>query len=167
MNELFARVLVAYDGSTDSKKALNKAEGIAKQNDAKLIVAYVQDQSPAAPISDQHTIPHGTSMLNQTTNYTTSMPASDSSEQQQVDIMDQQADEILDEAKLKLSNEIDTDYEILLGPPAREIVKFAKDQDVDLVILGNRGLSGLKKIVMGSVSNKVTNDSHCPVLVIK
>ncbi|GAA0453703.1 universal stress protein [Alkalibacillus silvisoli] len=164
---LFNKVLVAYDGSTDSVKALEKAQGNVKQNDAKLKVVYVQDINPSAPISDNHTIPHGTSMMYQTTNYTTSVPLSNSAEQEQAEVMDHQADEILGHARMKLSNAIDADYETLAGPAARELTQFAEDEDVDLIILGNRGLSGLKKLVMGSVSNKVTNDAKCPVLVIK
>ena len=55
---------------------------------------------------------------------------------------------------------------VKVGPPARTIVKFAEDKDVDLIVLGSRGLGDLEGYLLGSVSHKVTSLADCPVMVI-
>jgi len=52
------------------------------------------------------------------------------------------------------------------GPPARSIVAFAREHDVDLIVLGSRGLGSIEGYLLGSVSHKVTGLAECPVLVV-
>ena len=52
------------------------------------------------------------------------------------------------------------------GGPARMIVKFSEDHDVDLIIMGSRGMSDSTRYLLGSVSHKVTSLAQCPVMVI-
>jgi nucleotide-binding universal stress UspA family protein len=52
------------------------------------------------------------------------------------------------------------------GPPARTIVKFAREKDIDLIVLGCRGLGDVEGYLLGSVSHKVTSLSPCPTLVV-
>ena len=47
------------------------------------------------------------------------------------------------------------------------IVQAASSNDIDLIILGNRGLSGFKKLLIGSVSSAVVSHAHCSVLVVR
>lgn len=56
---------------------------------------------------------------------------------------------------------------ILHGSPGPEIVKFANEGDVDLIVIGSRGLNSLQEMVLGSVSHKVIKRVKCPVLVVK
>ena len=48
-----------------------------------------------------------------------------------------------------------------------EIIEFAEREKVDLIIMGTRGRTGFKKILLGSVASGVVTYSHCPVLVIR
>ena len=57
--------------------------------------------------------------------------------------------------------------ELIIGNPQDEICKFAKDHSYDLIIIGSRGLSGIKSYIMGSVSNRVSKHAHCPVLIYR
>ena len=57
--------------------------------------------------------------------------------------------------------------EISQGDPAAEIVRLAKIYGVDLIILGSRGLTGLKRILQKSVSAEVLEEAPCAVLVLK
>ncbi|MFB5627076.1 MAG: universal stress protein [Nitrosarchaeum sp.] len=50
---------------------------------------------------------------------------------------------------------------------ASGIIRFANENDVDLIIIGSHGRSGLKRIILGSVAAKVIKDSNCPVMIIK
>jgi nucleotide-binding universal stress UspA family protein len=53
------------------------------------------------------------------------------------------------------------------GDPAEEIVATAKDFDTDLVVVGARGLGGVARVLLGSVSEKVLHHARCPVLIVK
>lgn len=56
---------------------------------------------------------------------------------------------------------------VLRGNPGPEIVKYANEQSVDLVVIGSRGLNSLQEMVLGSVSHKVMKRVNCPALVVK
>lgn len=56
---------------------------------------------------------------------------------------------------------------ILHGTPGPEIVKYANENNVDLVVIGSRGLNSLQEMVLGSVSHKVMKRVQCPALIVK
>lgn len=60
-----------------------------------------------------------------------------------------------------------SEVEIVTGDPAEEIIRLANIYQVDLIVIGNRGLTGLKRILEGSVSSQVVSEAHCSVLVVK
>jgi nucleotide-binding universal stress UspA family protein len=53
------------------------------------------------------------------------------------------------------------------GNPDHEIVKLAEELDAGLIMLGSRGLGGVKRALLGSVSDSVVRHAHCPVLVVR
>ncbi len=53
------------------------------------------------------------------------------------------------------------------GRPDREILALADDLDADMIVVGSRGLGGLRRALMGSVSTAVVRHAHCPVLVVR
>jgi nucleotide-binding universal stress UspA family protein len=69
-------------------------------------------------------------------------------------------------------NGVEVDARVLLVPTTQSstagaIVTYAEENDVDVIVVGTRGRSGLKKVLLGSVASGVVTYSHCPVLVIK
>jgi len=56
---------------------------------------------------------------------------------------------------------------LLIGKPGDVIISEASEGGFNLIIIGNRGLGGLKELVLGSVSHQVVNESNIPVLVVK
>lgn len=58
-----------------------------------------------------------------------------------------------------------TDYRV--GDPASEIIEYAKEKRVNLIVMGNRGMGIVSRTLLGSVSNKVINNSPISVLVVK
>ena len=67
---------------------------------------------------------------------------------------------------LKLEG-IQGNFEILDGSPADALCEFADQHQVDMIVVGSSGHSGFKKFFVGSVSEKVTKNAHCPVLIVK
>jgi nucleotide-binding universal stress UspA family protein len=56
---------------------------------------------------------------------------------------------------------------VTVGPPFREIVRYAREQRVDLIVMGTQGLSGLDHLIMGSTAERVVRTASCPVLSIR
>lgn len=56
---------------------------------------------------------------------------------------------------------------LLEGDPAAEIVRYAADTGFDVIVLGTHGRTGVQRLVMGSVAERVTRDAPCSVLVVK
>jgi len=57
--------------------------------------------------------------------------------------------------------------EVLDGEPAEEIVRFSRERDCDLLVIGTHGRTGVKRLVLGSVAEKVVRTAACPVLVAR
>lgn len=172
----FKNILVAFDGSSDSKRALKTAETLALDNRAKLTVVYVHDKSLdrvanyESPVTDDlhahQAEPYiGTGTI--PTHTEINAGAENLPPQKQAIVHDNEPDIILSNARIQLESDIDVKLETLIGHAANVINDYAKDHAIDLIVIGNRGLSGIKKLVMGSVSQKVTNDAECAVLVVK
>lgn len=58
-------------------------------------------------------------------------------------------------------------YTVEFGPPVDQIVKYAKENDIDLIVMGTHGRTGLRRVLMGSVAEGVVRNAECPVLAIK
>jgi nucleotide-binding universal stress UspA family protein len=62
---------------------------------------------------------------------------------------------------------ISVQHILLEGDPATEIVRYAADAGMDLVVMGTHGRTGLERLLMGSVAEKVMREAPCSVLVVK
>lgn len=81
--------------------------------------------------------------------------------------MREKAQELLDSMKMELDfGELKVDAEVLFGEPYLKIIETAKDGSFDLIVMGNRGFSKLKRFFVGSVTQRVISEAPCPVLVI-
>ena len=67
------------------------------------------------------------------------------------------------QARLPFQSEL----EIVTGDPAEEIIRLANIYHADLIAIGTRGLTGVKRILQGSVSSQVVENASCSVLVVK
>jgi nucleotide-binding universal stress UspA family protein len=144
------KILIAVDGSNHSFNASTYAIDWAKRNDAELIAIHViyPTYSPfQAALS-----PRPERILEIT-------KKEREEGQRYVDKVNQQATE------KKVS--IKTDVIIGVGSVVKEIVEYAENNKVDIIIIGSRGRTGFKKMLLGSVATGVVTYSHCPVLVVK
>ncbi|XOJ01716.1 universal stress protein [Paenibacillus polymyxa] len=75
--------------------------------------------------------------------------------------------EQLHQAKSKLKSAgINPETVHLKGDPAHELLNYARDTEQQIIIIGSRGLRGIKEMMLGSVSHKVSQLSSCPVLIV-
>ena len=63
----------------------------------------------------------------------------------------------------ELKTETFTDVKSVIG----SIIDYATSRDVDLIVIGTRGRTGLRRFLMGSVANGVVQHTHCPVLLVR
>ena len=56
--------------------------------------------------------------------------------------------------------------EVLVGDPAAQLVAYARERRIDLIVLGRRGMGPIRSLLMGSVSTKVNSVATCPVLTV-
>jgi nucleotide-binding universal stress UspA family protein len=66
-----------------------------------------------------------------------------------------------------VDSRIKVQHVMLEGDPAGEIVKFAASQGINLIVMGTHGRTGLERLLMGSVAEKVMREAPCSVLVVK
>jgi nucleotide-binding universal stress UspA family protein len=152
--EKFQRILVPYDGSACSNKAVDEAIEIAKKFDSILFLLTVIDTATVVPHSFEPK--KGTMMDVQ--KFAKSLKAASS----QVDLM------LRDEVFRCKEHGVNADYELVTGSPANIILRFAKKRKIDLIVMGSLGLVGIKKLkALGSVSRKVSEQADCPVLLVR
>lgn len=80
-----------------------------------------------------------------------------------------QGQQILDREKIVFKQAalpVDTIIE-LFDDPGEMIIKIAKEQNFDLIVMGSRGLSVMKELIIGSVSSKVLHHAGCPVIIYR
>lgn len=138
------KILAPVDGSTYSAKAFEQAVLIAKGTGASVTAVQVIETPPTVYVGSQKVL-----------NDAMAKYRSESAK-------------VLDECRAvaeKLGFAIET--AILEGEPAASIVAFSEKGGFDLIVMGSRGHSKLKEMVLGSTSNTVLHKAKCSVLIVK
>jgi nucleotide-binding universal stress UspA family protein len=145
------KILLATDGSEEAELALSSAVDLANSTNSQLHVVTVAPWSPDAAYAV-----HEASFSWQT--------YEDASE-----AVRKEAREILDKQVRKIEEAGGTVKEAHLrrGRRDQEIVRVAEDIGAGLIVMGSRGLGGIRRALMGSVSDSVIRHAHCPVLVVR
>ncbi len=133
-------IAVATDGSADSGKALSKALELGKTHGGELTGITVVDMLPEH-YADAHAI---------------------------VEALEKKAQTVLAESReTAAAAGLDLKTQMLHGDPAEEITDYARENGTGVLFVGSRGITGLKKIFMGSVAEKVIGLSPCAVFVTR
>ena len=141
------RILCPTDFSELSVGALNYAGLLAEKFGAKLHVLHVVDQAY------QYWMAMGPE----------SIPAGPSVEEM-VETAKKQMEEFVAE---HLPKSVKVTTEIASGRPFLEIIKRAKEKEVDLIVIGTHGRGALTQLLLGSVADKVVHKAPCPVLSVR
>jgi len=147
------RILVAVDGSKPSLKASSQAIEIAKRLDAELVAIYIISPDIRYNYLEDTITPRLPRALKDV------MMIATQRGETQVDMVKQKA--------VEKGVKVKTDVIMGISSIVKEIVEYAERNKVDMIVIGSRGLSGIKKMLIGSVANGVVTYSHCPVLVTK
>jgi nucleotide-binding universal stress UspA family protein len=79
-----------------------------------------------------------------------------------------QGAKLLEQTRKALSShDLQIQERLVFGKPADEILKAARYVRADLIVMGSRGSTGVKRVFLGSVSNKVVHSAGCSVAVIR
>lgn len=154
---MFNKILVPLDGSEHSLKALDIAIKIAKRFDGKITLIHVYSVSVRPVI-----VPEPSTL-------TPGIPIMAPTEYSKVaEVVREAGVRILAQGKERAKAE-DVEAETMLreGHVVHEIVKAAEEGRFDLIVMGARGISKIKELILGSVSDGVIRNAPCPVLVTK
>lgn len=161
----YNKILVPYDTSKPSEIALEHAITIAKMsaiyanNTINVIVVYVVQEIPV-PVT------FGISLFKskQTGDMITlEQYLKDTTLEIKKDAENMLEDNI--EKYRKIEN-VSLQTQVLIGNPSDEIIKFANDEKIEIIIMGTTGLGGLSKILFGSVAKNVSEKASCSVMLV-
>ena len=140
MTQQIKKILVPLDGSENSYRGLDAAIYQAQQNDSVITGINVVPKIPERFKNNPPYSPEG----------------------------QKEADNIMKESKKRSSkNDVKFQEKVLHGSTGSDIVKFAEDNNFDLIAIGARGIGSVKEAFLGSVSHYISHRSKVPVLIIK
>lgn len=152
---MIKRILVSVDGSEPSKKALDYALDLAEELGAEVLILSVvppvvlpifSEEPGVTPIITARDIDRYNLKLRAT------------------------FENVLSEALKRARSrkpDLKVSSKLVDGRPADKIVEVAEDEGFDLIIMGSRGLGGLREFFLGSTTKRVADHCTCPVLIIK
>jgi nucleotide-binding universal stress UspA family protein len=156
-NKEFSRILLPMDGSESSMKAAGYAIAMARKkgenNNAEVIALHVIHSE----IKHVYSTYYGGS-VNQN-----SIDGIIEDAKKEAQTWFDKVQEEADENNVNLRREIIVNSRSIVGA----VVDYAEQEGVDLIVIGSRGLSGFKKLLLGSTASGVITYAHCPILVVK
>ena len=139
---MFQRILVAVDGSESAKKAFEKSIYLAQKCNSKLDVIHVVLDSTYGGDS------------------ATTFELIEELKEKGMKLLEQCRNQAI-------KNNVPVETLLELGDHAQVIIDIANKNNYDLIIMGSRGMSAFKELLLGSVSFKVTHHARCPVMVVR
>ena len=151
---LVKRILVPFDGSKFSKKALNKAIEISEKTSSAIFLFSVINvdfiQPPGSLLG--MVSPSSVNALKRLT----SKAKKESSQM------------LLEQVSKCKSKGIHADYKVASGNVSEEILKFANEKKITIIVIGSKGLHGISKLkALGSTSRKISEFARCPVMIVR
>jgi nucleotide-binding universal stress UspA family protein len=138
------KILCPIDHSDCSKEALKYAVSFAMKDEAKLYLLHIIDirsfNDSLVAMSQQ-------------------IPDEETLEQLRMKLLDCIPEDIRDD--------MDVEATVIQGIPFAEIISTAKEKEIDMIVIGSHGRTGISHMMLGSVSEKVVRKAPCPVLTVR
>ncbi|MHC4140190.1 MAG: universal stress protein [Planctomycetota bacterium] len=138
------KILCPIDHSDCSKEALKYAVSFAMKDEAKLYLLHIIDIRSFSEGLDAMSKP---------------IPDEETLEQLRTKLLDCIPEDIRDD--------MDVEATVIQGIPFAEIISTAKEKEIDMIVIGSHGRTGISHMMMGSVSEKVVRKAPCPVLTVR
>ena len=151
----YQKILVAVDRSPLGEKVFQQAIALAKQNNASLMLFH------CVPIESQVLSPYPSFYSEEMLNFSTIVQ-----ERLQQELTETQQ---WLESSVKKAQDlgVTTEFDWKVGEPGRWIRDLSISWQADLIIIGRRGLTGIKEMFLGSISNYIIHHAQCSVLVVQ
>ncbi|HEY7776982.1 MAG TPA: universal stress protein [Nitrososphaeraceae archaeon] len=156
---MFKKILVPYDGSKQAEIALNKAIYLAKliKGSEVVILTVLEEVYTPTLVFDR-----------KVRNYKTgeAMTLSSYMRDFQKDTRNKMTKR-LDELRQRYDSLVHIRTLVSVGRPEDKIIDCANKKHADIIVMGSRGLKGISKLLMGSVSRKVSERVNCTVMIAR
>jgi nucleotide-binding universal stress UspA family protein len=145
---MFKSIVVGTDGSDTATQAVRQAVDLAKSVGARLEVVSAYEPVPTQRLQEERL---------------------QAPEDMQWAISPREDVDATLEAAAKVAREAGVEVAVFArqGDPADAVIDVAEEQGADLVIVGNKGMTGAKRFLLGSVPNKVSHHAPCSVMIIR
>ena len=148
IDRVIESIVVGTDGSDTASEAVRQATVLARTLGAKVYLVSAYEPVPESRLRDErHQVPDDLQWLIN--------PRED-------------VDRTLEEGAVGMrSAGLDVETLAREGDPADSILDVAEEKEADLIIVGNKGMTGAKRFLLGSVPNKISHHAPCSVLIIR
>ncbi len=140
---MYKKILVAYDGSDGAKRALENAIHLATELGSTLLALWVRGS-----------LPH----------YPETVDEVEEEREAANEFLQKITRDLLEYSK---TSGVDIHADSHSGHPAKTIVDYARENMVDLIVMGHSGHSGLWGHFLGHTADKVSENAHCSVLIVR
>ncbi|MFB6155264.1 MAG: universal stress protein [Haloferacaceae archaeon] len=139
---MYDEILVPTDGSRAAEQAIEHAVDIASQYGARIHALYVVDASAYSSLEA------GSEVV--------------------MDALEEEGEEAVDHVAARAAEaDVDVETTVIAGAAYRSILRYADDNDIDLIVMGTHGRQGLDRYLLGSVTERIVRTSDVPVLTIR
>jgi nucleotide-binding universal stress UspA family protein len=152
------KILLATDGSSEAELATQTAVDLARMSDSELHMVYVDDYSSIPLLYSEAADQEGVAPM---WDPILEKDLEGSSEQRSRELLDAEVE------RVRSSGGTVAQAHLMVGEVARQIVELAEDLRAGLIVMGSRGRGGIRRALMGSVSDAVVRHAHCPVMVVR
>jgi nucleotide-binding universal stress UspA family protein len=169
LKEKFSKILVAIDGSGPSMDAVDYAIAIAQRDDAELTALYVV----SSPTRDDYTSDMPEDQIPETVKNIVRSAKKESqpwfNEITEKVRTKAAAVTLKEDTKRTTNGVIHVKTQVVVSPLSitGSIVQYAERENIDLIVVGTRGRSGFKRLLLGSTASGVVTHAHCPVMVVR
>jgi nucleotide-binding universal stress UspA family protein len=148
MRAMFNSMVVGTDGSDTAKEAVRQATDLAQRISAKIHLVSAYEPVPEGRLREERqSVPDDLQwMVNPREDVSTTL---------------EQAGEAIREQGVEVETHARE------GDPADAILDVAEEEGADLIVVGNKGMTGAKRFLLGSVPNKVSHHAPCSVMIIR
>lgn len=141
---LYDHILVPTDGSSETRQAVEHAIDLAKDHEATVHALYVLNTASYASVSV------------------------DASWEGVSDMLREEGEAAVEAvAELARAEGVAVETSLYSGSPSREIVRYAEEEECDLIVMGTHGRGGIDRLLLGSVAERVVRSSSVPVLTVR